>query len=227
MSENICFYTSVGDDTSLIEHISSRYDYDIVCNYYGDNHKIYDKLKNKTIYSEKNKLSKFQSLKKIYASSIIDFSQYEYIIAYDDDALIVKGNIQVLIDLAKKNNISIISSAHHLFGKISHGTHIPVNHPYSLRLVNFIEMNFPIFRNDFLKFFMNIYDGILCGYGIDHLYSNLMLIKKNRMAICDDVIIFNPKNSTKIDSLMPIKDRISQFEKYNIDIITPETIEFI
>lgn len=202
----ICFFTSIGNDLSLFNYIKQNHnDFDIICNYYENNEDTYKYIQDNSKYATNEKLSKFQSLKILFDKFIKD--QYDYIYVYDDDAIIKFGNLYSLIEYANNYNIDIISSAHDPNGKITYDVHKPQNK--SIRLTNFIEMNFPVFSNYAIKKFMQVYDGVLCGWGIDYWYSQLSL----RMAIIDKVIILNPKNSTKINNLMSTQDRYNQWIK--------------
>jgi hypothetical protein len=217
----ICFFTSIGDNLSVIERIKKDYPkYDIICNYYGENNSTYLKISKLSNLCIKNNLSKFQSLKLIY-KNIVD--KYDYVFVYDDDACIVKGNLNVLINIATKYNLDIVSSSHDPRGKISFQNdiknhiqiHKPQNGNHIFRYTNFIEMNFPVFSNTALKKYMSVYDGVLCGWGNDWWYCNVLESDiKDIMGIVDSVIIYNPINSDKINTLMNIKDRENQWNVY-------------
>ena len=226
MNSNICFFTSIGDDLSLIDSIRTKYDFDIVCNYYANNTKKYEEIKKLTNHAEPLRLSKFQSLKQIYNY----VSKYEYIFVFDDDAQIIQGDLSRIPKIMKDYDIDIASTAHDSRGKLSHKIHIPHVGDHIFRYVNFIELNFPVFSNRFLTEFINTYDGILCGWGIDHWYSQFGN-KTNNKIIIDDIVICNPKHSRKINSLMSKKDREHQWNEYknklNIKDIRPQNIEFV
>jgi len=226
MNSNICFFTSIGDDLSLIKNIRTQYNYDIVCNYYGDHYKKYIEISKLSVYCEELKLSKFQSLKQIHKH----LAAYEYIFVFDDDPKIISGNLDKIPKIMKDYDVDIASAAHDSRGKVSHQIHIPNIGNHIFRYVNFIELNFPVFNNRFLTEFMNTYDGVLCGWGIDHWYSQFDNKLKNKI-ILDDIIIFNPKHSNKINRLMPERDRAYQWELYknklNIKDVQPQNIEFV
>lgn len=226
MNSNICFFTSIGDDLSLIQNLVTKYNFDIVCNYYGSDNKKYIEINNLSVYCEQSRLSKFQSLKQMYKY----VSKYEYIFVFDDDAQIVEGDLNNIPKIMKEYDIDIGSAAHDSRGKLSHKIHIPHIGDHLFRYVNFIELNFPVFNNRFLTEFMNTYDGILCGWGIDHWYSQFGDKQKNKI-ILDDIVIHNPKNSKKINNLMSMKDRRYQWKEYknnlNIEDVIPKNIEFV
>lgn len=219
---SVCFFTSTGDNLSLIQDISKNYNYDIFVNYYGINNHIYDTIKGIAKYCINYKLSKFQSLYKIY--NLIN--TYDQVIVFDDDAIITCGNINTLIKIMIQYNLDVISSSHDSNGKISYNMHTQVVGDHIYRKVNFIEMNFPILSKLALQKFMMHYDGSLTGWGIDHLYSSLF----SNMAICDNVVVLNPKNSNKINNLVSKSDRILEWtnykQKYKLSNIEPQTIQY-
>lgn len=226
--KNICFFTSIGDDLNLIEYIHTNHNYDIVCNYYGDNDLVFKDIQNIAKYAEKNKLCKFPSIKKL--SSHID--NYDYIIIYDDDAIIKNGSIQDLLDIAIRYNLDIISCSQDPNGKISWKIHLPEYGNHTFRYVNFIEINFPIFSKQALKKFMLDYDGILCDWGVDYWYSHILQPETNmNMAIVDRVMIHNPKNSIRLNSVVDPHDRVKQMNKYlvkyNIPQIKPKVLGYV
>jgi len=220
---SVCFFTSIGDDLSLIQYIKINYDYDIVCNYYGINNCVYKKIKLLTKMCTNEKISKFQSLYRLYEN----IKDYDQIIIFDDDAIITDGNIDILINLMIKYNLEIISPSHDHKGKISHAIqkHQIGNHIY--RQVNFVEMNFPIFSKSMLEKFMSVYDGNMVGWGIDYIYSNLA----TNIGIVDDVIVYNPLNSVKIENLLDQNSRKKQWHDYkntnSLQKIIPRTLKYI
>lgn len=208
MSKKICFYTSVSDDLSLIKHIKLKYRYDIVCNYYGSNNDVFIELQNTTTYVERNILSKFQSLKKIYDQNLIN--NYDYVFVYDDDAKIY-GNLNNIIDLMEKYELNIASPCHSLMGKISYDIHKYCKGKHKFRKVNFVEMNFPTFNMSTLKDFMMVYSPQVSGWGIDLWYSQLY----TNIAIVDAVCIYNPKiNPNSINDLYTLEERINQWDEH-------------
>lgn len=230
MSNKVCFFTSIGEDLTLIKYIRQNYNYDIVCNYYNTKLETFNNIKKLTNHSEKHKDCKFPSLKKIYNSYIKD-QNYEYIFVYDDDALIVKDSLETLLKVAKDYNLDMVSSAHDINGKITWKIHLPVMGNHIFRYVNFIEINFPIFSKNGLSKFINEYDEKLCDYGIDHWYTKILNPEINmNMGIVDTVVIHNPKNSTKLNSVVSHDIRMKQMNsflsEYKIPKIKPKTLAF-
>jgi len=215
---NICFFTSIGNNLTLIDYIKNTYDYDIVCNYYGENIDVLEKIKEKSVYCENNKICKFPALKKLY--DVV--SEYDYIFIYDDDALVTQGSLDSLINIAYKYKLDLVSSAHCSLGKISWPIHLPVKGNHLFRYVNFIELNFPIFSKNGLKKFMDQYDGLLCDWGVDYWYSYILQPEINfNMAIVDSIVIHNPKDSMKLDGVINPWDRVKQMDEYLIKFNIP------
>jgi hypothetical protein len=226
-----CFFTSTGDDLFLVDFIKDKYPhYDMVCNYYGSNNKLFSYLKNICICAENNYLTKFPSIKKMYSK----LSLYDYVIVFDDDAKIVSGSIDSIIELMHRYNVAIASPSHDPKGKITYQNHFPQKGDHLFRYVNFVEMNFPIFSNNALYQYMAVYDGFLVGWGNDLFYSSVLRCDKvYNAAIIDSVVVHNPKNSNRINKFMKEKDRENQWLKFqkekNLPLSEPkpQTLKYI
>jgi hypothetical protein len=176
--------------------------------------------------------TKFIALSRIYKEYL---SEYNTVSVFDDDGVFMDGSPEDLVKYIYNYNLDIISPAQHPYGKIS--TYIDRvtrlhdgDHKY--RITNFIEMNFPVFKNTALKQYMDIYDGKLCGYGNDWWFLNVLdANNKNNCAITDKVVIFNPRyyqkkysdkknKTTDIDHFMSPNDRKKQWletmQKYDL-----------
>lgn len=223
----ICFFTSIGDNLSIIDYIKKNYNYDIVCNYYGSNDQIYDQLKTISKYCENNKLCKFPAAKKLFDV----LSSYDFIFVYDDDALVIKGNLDSLINIGQKYKLDIVSSAHDPHGKISWKIHCPIHGEHLFRYVNFIEINYPIFsRHGFMQF-MQEYDGLLCDWGIDYWYCKILNPTINyNFGIVDSVVIHNPDHSTRLNNNFDPYKRVAEMDKYlikyNISKVDAKTLDY-
>lgn len=218
----ICFFTSIGEDLSLIDFVKKNYKYDIVANYYGDKEQTYNQIQKKTKYSINFKLSKFQAAYKM--REILE--QYDYIFIFDDDAIITKGSLEKLIEIITDHKLDIVAPAQDPAGRISFKLHLPKNGDHVFRKVNFVEVNFVVFSKKAFTEFMPVYKGYLIDWGIDHLYSSMF----ERIGIVDEVVILNPKNSTKMKNFSKIPERITQWKAYkaqnNLNNIIPKTMEF-
>jgi len=225
-----CLFTSIGDDIFLVNFIKNQYpDYDIICNYYGSNNKTLEFLQKTTKYAEKNYSTKFPTLKKMY-SRIVD---YDYVIVFDDDAKLIKGNLDDIIQIMQKYDLAIASPAHDAEGKISYSHNRPQIGQHIFRYVNFIEMNFPIFSDKALYKYIKIYDGVLLDWGNDIFYSHILNCDKiYNAAIIDDVVVHNPKNSNRANNFMSNEASKNQWFNYKkerglpLSMPQPKTLEY-
>lgn len=207
-----CIFISAGDKERFaswaIDNLSD--DFDIIINYYGENEFKLNNFKSKTKKTISFKTTKFMSLKQIYDKHIK--GKYEWVSVFDDDAKFVSGSMDELISCGKKFNLDIVSGSH--FGKISHFIHKKVNGQHKIRYVNFIEMNFPVFKNTALEKYMNVYDGKLCGWGNDWWYCKTLGVDENKnAAIVDNVCIENPESNREMESFMSWDQRKTQWEE--------------
>ena len=221
MNKKSCFFISAGNNSLLCNHILNKKvmlnNFDIIINFYDTDEYYFKKLSNIATHIEKNRTTKFISLKKMYDSSRI--KNYECVYVFDDDAILIKGNYIRLQNLMLNYKLSIISPSHSKYGKVPYKELETKNGNHILRYVNFIEMNFPVFSRNALEKYMNVYDGSLCGYGNDWWYLNVIEAeKKECCAICDSVIVENPHHDKKnksncINSFMSLQKRGEEFEK--------------
>lgn len=218
---------------NLLDH------FDLIINFFGSDDKKFELLKNKATYIERSSGTKFITLKNIYDKNNLLINKYEYVVCWDDDAIIISGNLQDTIGLAKTFNIKIISPCHDSSGKISHQImrQYPGNH--ILRYTNFIEMNFPIFRADVLGQYLSIYDGSLCGFGNDWWYLSTIDATNESNYACainDSFVVNNPHNyyytdKDKINNFVSIQDRKKQWQmtktKYGLTEWNQKTLAYV
>lgn len=176
--------------------------------------------------------TKFIALKRIYEEYL---SKYDIVCILDDDGIFTHGSVGDLPEYIHKYNLDIISPAQHPYGKLSPYIdqimrYYSGDHKY--RIVNYVEMNFPVFKNTALKKYMDIYDGQLCGWGNDWWYLNVLdADNRNCCGITDKVVVYNPDFHQKkfrykapsisdIDVFMTKENRKNQWkkrkEKYNL-----------
>lgn len=197
-----CIFISAGDKekfaSKALEELSDRYD--IVINYYGKDDEKIKMLKSQAAAFSSIKTTKFISLKQMYGEFIKD--RYEWVAVFDDDAKFIAGSMDDLVVSGEKFGLDIVSGAH--TGKISHPTiHSKKEGGHKVRYVNFVEMNFPVFRNKSLATYMNHYDGKLCGWGNDWWYCSVLGVEKNNNAgIVDSVVIENPEENGEMNNFM-------------------------
>lgn len=206
-----CIFISAGDRERFVTECinDSPINTDLIVNFYGDDKNKLEKFKRRCTHLTQIKSTKFVALKKIYEDLIEN--KYQWVAVFDDDAKLISGSINDLISKADKYKLDIVSGSHS--GKISHPIHCQ-QLDNEIRYVNFVEMNFPIFRERALSKYIKIYDGELCGWGNDWWYCHVLGTQLNYNAgIVDSVCIENPLTNGEMDGFMSAKNREEQWEK--------------
>lgn len=212
MSKN-CVFISVGDRERFAsfctEELAERYD--IFINYYGDDNEKMKRLAKSSLMVFSMKTTKFISLKSIFKQAIEN--KYEWVAVFDDDAKFISGSMDDLVSAGKDFSLDVVSGAH--VGKVSHPqVHRRVEGCHRMRMVNFVEMNFPVFREEALSRYMKIYDGKLCGWGNDWWYCNVFETNKRAVAgVVDSVVIENPTSNGEMERFMKHDDRMNQWNE--------------
>src|SRR5262249_29205254 len=140
--------------------------------YYGDNEREFLELRKASNYAFRTKGGKFQNLKKFVSKKPGLFEQYSYIWVCDDDIRMSVAQINQAFTITELLGFWISQPALHPEGKADFRVTIYSGSRCDYRLVNFIEVNLPIFRQDKLIEFIKFYDGSLTGWGIDFWYMN-------------------------------------------------------
>lgn len=195
-----CVFTSAGDRNAIHRwlegHAPRRWD--LVTAYYGNNDHTFLEIKKFCIYAFRAKGSKFQNLKKLVLQHPKFFDRYSHVWVCDDDILMSGTQINEAFELTETLGFWIAQPATRAEGKNGHWITCFAGPQWDYRIVNFVEVNLPIFRLDKLKEFLDVYDGSLVGWGIDHWYANLFKANEfGRFAIFDRVQVINPKNQDK------------------------------
>lgn len=207
-----CIFTSAGDKERFATFCSeSLREYDVIINYYGDDEERRERLMKSSKKVVSLKTTKFIALKQIYDSEIR--GRYDWVAVFDDDARFVEGSMGDLLGAGERFSLDIVSGSH--VGKVSHPiVHKRVAGDHRIRYVNFIEMNFPVFRETALSKYMDAYDGKLCGWGNDWWYCNVLGTDSNKNAgIVDSVSIENPPANLEMERFMGWKSRMFQWEE--------------
>lgn len=217
--KDIAIFTSSGDNDTFgkyaIENLSD--DCDIFINYYGKNYEDFLFFKNHATFCSMTQTTKFVALHQIYQSTSI--KQYNCVYVFDDDCVLIDGNLLDLYQLMMRYNLKLIAPSQSDEGKvnISIMRHQSGNH--IIRYTNFIEMNFPVFSQQALSKYMEVYDGQLCGWGNDWWFcrANNSHIEEN-CAVCDNIIVKNPTNNSKKHTYGLLTDHTySDIQKSDID----------
>jgi hypothetical protein len=212
------------------------HNYDLIVNYFGSNKEDIKFYKKHSVFFQHKSNTKFLALKDIFNHNPSVFDDYENIVCFDDDATIINGSIDHLIQAINMFNMKIISPAHYNKGKISHNIMrtYPGNH--LIRFTNFVEMTFPIFKKTFIIDYLSVYDGSCCGYGNDWWYMNLISNRgsNNDVGICDSVVVHNPKNSRSKNNISEYKSKIQRHkewqttkQQHNLSHWTPQTLAYV
>ena len=193
-------FTSAGNNTSF--HltwgcINPSRKYDVWVVYYGDNDEIYNVYSKYVDYIEKRKGSKFQNFYYIFQKHKEKLLSYDYIFIADDDIIITPENIELMFETTKTYNLWISQPSFKHESKISWG--ITKNKPHlKLAYTNFVEVNTPVICTKKLEQWMEKYDPILIGWGIDLLFIQVLGIhEKQRYAVLHNVSCINPHDSYK------------------------------
>jgi hypothetical protein len=227
-----CVFVSAGDNERFasyaIDKLSNRYD--IIVNHYGDDLEKRSRLTEGSTALVTMKMTKFMSLKRCYDRLIK--GRYEWVAVFDDDAMFTSGSLDELIDIGTRYDLDIVSPVHDTSGRVSHRLHLKCEGDQKLRLVNFVEMNYPVFRNRSLEKYMDAYDGELCGWGNDWWYCNVLGTDTRLNAgVVDSVSVENPSVNGEMDSFLRVDKRMDQWEetkaKYSIREWDPRTVGYI
>lgn len=179
----------------------------------GDDHRVFTKVFHR-------KGGKFQNFCHFYKHHHILFKKYEYIAVWDDDIMINTLEINEAFDIMRRFRLTIGMPSFSSEGKISHW-HTEYKPGRLLTFTNFIEMNVPIFHYSVLpKLTADGYYSVcnLTGWGIDHIYMNLLYDKKYKFAVIHKVKCINPfdsrkKNKREIDALEALESRQKSWEE--------------
>lgn len=236
-SKNLIF-TSAGDNTQFYNHwLGENRNYDVWCVYYGNNDENYKKYTTLVDKIWKRKGSKFQNFHYIYKNYRELLNKYDRFFIVDDDIVINTNDINNLFDISIKYDLWLCQPSYTSTSKISWpGTkHVPNN---LLRYTNFTENGTTVFSKYAIHKFMEYYDPILIGWGIDLFYIWVLGEDvKDKYAIIDSIQCINPHDGEKVvktRELNNIKNYKSEANywhkiktKYNISDLTFKTYSTI
>ena len=240
-----CIFTSAGDHNAIRLWLQGDVPrrWDLIVAYYGDNDHEFAELNKISSNAFRAKGGKFQILKKLMVQSPRCLDQYSHVWVCDDDIRMSVAQINEAFAIAEFFKFWVAQPSFLQEGKISHPITRYAGPQRDYRIVNFIEMNVPIFSRVKLIEFLRAYDGSLIGWGIDYWYLNLFganklgritnLFRKNamgRFAIIDKVTVINPldedKGGREIDRLQSLPLRLAAWReakaKYGLVEIQPK-----
>ena len=196
-------FTSAGNNTKFHElWTQDNRNYDIWVIYYGDNENIFKLYKNKVDFIEKRKGSKFQNFDYVYKKYRNKIDLYDRFFIVDDDIIMNTNDINEIFDISKKYDLWLCAPTFKTDGSSKISWPLTKNKKNSLlRYTNFVEVNTPILNKSSLHKLMNKYDNKLIGWGIDHLYSWILINDKNfdkkKIALIDKIQCINPHDKAK------------------------------
>lgn len=142
---------------------------------------------------------------------------YEAVMVMDDDIIINGSGISRLFEIREEYDLWLLQPAFDPGGKINH--HVTrVNPSTFMRYTNFVEVTCPLFRKDKLDSFMEIYDPVLVGYGVDWWFLDVLGPNlEGNIAVVDAISCINPHDSAKgghreIDRLQKLSIRQENWE---------------
>ena len=217
-------FSSAGDKAKVYHWLKGSRNFDLWICYYGNEK---DKYKALSDFYIERKGAKFPNLHYVYQhwKSILD--HYQAVFIMDDDLAINGTDISRLFEILERYGLWLLQPAFDPAGKISHSI-TRINHFTILRYTNFVEVTCPLLRKDKLDAFMEIYDPMLVGIGIDYWLIDTLEPKiKGKVAIVDAISCINPRDFFKggqreIDLFQDTPTRIKNWEiikeQYNIKI---------
>jgi hypothetical protein len=220
MAGRYCIFVSAGDRHKIdlwLKDAPNR-KWNLIVAYYGDDDGEYVRLSAVAKRAFRQKGGKFQNLRDALASDPGLLDGYDYVWVCDDDMIIRPDQILLMFRLAEQFEFWVCQPALSTEGRISYK--ITAAHRTSpIRVVNFVETNFPLFRRDKLMAFMAEFDGSLTGYGVDWWFCNFFDGEYcGRLGIIDAVVVTNPHHEAKvggdreIDRLQPAPGRKAAYE---------------
>jgi len=187
-------FTSAGNYSNIHQWCEGA-SFDLFVVYYGDTEGTYREIAN---YYLMNKAGKFQNLYYAMQEYRKIFLQYDSIFVADDDILISGDEINQLFELLVNKDLFLLQPAFDPRGKVSHK--ITTIKPFSsIRYTNFVEVTCPMFKTSVLVDFIDVFDPIANGGGVNWWFCDEVTKKgkKNKIAIVDDIWCTNPHDIEK------------------------------
>lgn len=232
--------TSAGDNNNIHEWVKDKHkNWDLIVIYYGDNDEKFKSLQDKTDLLLKHKDGKFPNVKWFHEKYPHVLRKYNNIFVTDDDLIMSGKDINTLFDTHDKYNLYISSPSHSPLGKISYSI-LKQKENTKLSFTNFIEMNFPCFKTEFLLHFLRELPYDMKGWGTDIWYMNVLKrdfqsTKELNTAVIHTIAAVNPhdieksENAREIDNLQNTQSRIKNFyknaKKFNLKSINARVLK--
>lgn len=187
-------YTSAGAHSNLGYWLRGKSDFDLWVDYYGDGKSPWVGVSD---YHHYRKGGKFPNLLSAYKEHEDVFRRYSFIGVFDDDLVITGKGISRLISLVEAQHLALAQPAFDPRGRVSHD--VTRVRPWSLlRDTNFVEVTCPVFQASALLSFLEVYDPVLVGWGVDYWFSHFVGTElSGRVAVIDAVTCRNPWEEEK------------------------------
>ena len=225
-------FTSAGEHANVRKWLRGNRNFDVWLTYYGPGASPF--VGSVEIHTVR-KGSKFQNLHFAYRQWPEVLGRYSAIMVMDDDIVISGEEISWLFEFRDRLDLWVLQPAFHPKGKISHPI-TEVRPGLSFRYTNFVEMTCPLFRRDKLLNFLELYDPVLVGFGMDWWFLHTLGPSlQDRVAIVDEITCINPRDTKKggrreIDRLQSEPERRRVWREinrtYNITDDTWDQVEY-
>ena len=211
-----CVFTSAGDRNVVAGWLdpSRRRDFDLLVAFYGDDDARFAELQSVADRVWRIRGGKMQNLWALVRSGEIDLRAYDRIWVPDDDLILDPADVPRLFDLAERYDFWVCQPAFDPVGRISWPVTKVAENRNQVRLTDSVEITCPLFRGDKLRAFLDVYDGGLVGWGIDHWFGHEFgATWSGRFAVLDAIVVRNPRTAAKegrfreIERLQPQQER--------------------
>ncbi len=184
-------FTSAGDHSNVAQWLPGRR-YDVFVSYYGDSPDTFPFRSTVDIFKAR-KDCKFCNIQYWRAQEPDLFSKYEAIAVFDDDIQITPDALNRLFEIRDRYALWITTPAmkpqHHVW----YSSLAAIEPSTRVRLVDFVEMDCPLFQKDKLWQFLDDFDPSVKGWGTDVWYTNFFGEElKHHQAVADCVPAVNP-----------------------------------
>lgn len=187
-------YTCAGERSGVARWLQGPRNFDLWVNDYGhqgDRHRAL--ADHHTARAGK----KFPNLAHFARAHPGFLAQYEAVFVADDDLVIDAAGISRLFEIREEHDLWLLQPAFLSSGRISH----PITRAQPgrvLRWTNFVECVCPLFRRDKLEGFLEVYDPVVVGWGVDWWYlDHLGPDLRGKVAVVDAVPCENPHHEKK------------------------------
>lgn len=155
--------------------------WDLLVSYFGDDSQKY---RGPNILRVDGKGPKWPALKSLINSHWDYIGQYDYIWLPDDDIACRNRDIERLFALTREYRLALSQPALRLDSYFSWV--VTLRNPLlRMRFVNFVEIMVPCFEREFLARCLPHMSENLSGWGLDHLWADMLRSQRRRMAIID------------------------------------------